>query len=123
MSTVFERSGGFSKVRRVVADFYDGVLASPRLQPYFAGANMERLIDHQTKFVAWVMDGPVTFNDETLRRAHAGLGIGHDDFMEIAELLREAMEDNGIAPGDVDHVVRAIMRREPLIVADTGGGS
>ena len=120
MSTVFERCGGFAKVRRVVADFYDGVMASPRLQTYFAGSNMERLIDHQTKFVAWVMDGPVTFNDEILRRAHANLGITHDDFVEISELLQEAMEDNGIAAGDIDHVLRAIMRREPLIVGDAG---
>lgn len=123
MGTVFERCGGFARVRRVVADFYDGVLASPRLQPYFGGADMERLIDHQTKFVAWVMDGPVTFNDETLRRAHAQLGITHDDFTEIVELLQEAMEDNGLAAADVDHVLRAVMRREPLIVGDSGEAS
>jgi hemoglobin len=34
-NTVFERYGGFASVRKVVSDFYDRVLESPDLLPYF----------------------------------------------------------------------------------------
>lgn len=116
MNTLFERCGGFARVRRIVSDFYDKVLDSPRLQPFFAGTDMRRLIDHQTQFVAWVMGGPVQFNDNSLRRAHAHLDIDRDDYREIVTLLIDAMEDNGIAPADLEEIETELMRREPLIV-------
>jgi hemoglobin len=50
--TMYERYGGFPKIRRVVSDFYDRVLEEPELQRHFEGVDMRRLVDHQTKFVA-----------------------------------------------------------------------
>jgi len=114
--SVFDRCGGFQTVRRVVSDFYDKVLESERLEPFFGGVEMARLIDHQTKFIAQVMGGPISISDEQLRRAHVGLGISHDDFMEMAAILQEALEDNGFADSDVMVVLEAIMRREGLVV-------
>ena len=118
MSTVFERCGGFDGIRRVVVEFYDLVLASPGLARYFDGVDMVTLRDHQTKFVAWVMEGPVHFSDEELRRAHAHLGISQEEFLEIVGLMRRSLEKHDVAPPDVDHVIRAVMRREPLIVTE-----
>jgi hemoglobin len=40
--------GGFAKVRLLVSEFYDRVLDSDTLAPYFDGIDMRRLIDHQT---------------------------------------------------------------------------
>lgn len=39
--TMFERFGGFGKVSRVVSAFYDGVLDSPVLAPYFDAIDMK----------------------------------------------------------------------------------
>jgi hypothetical protein len=69
------------------------------------------------------MEGPVNFNDETLRRAHVHLGIKRAEFLEIVGLMRRALEGNGMSAPDVDHVVRAVMRREPLIVSEAEGGA
>jgi len=118
--TMFERYGGFAQVRRIVSAFYDRALDSPVLQGYFAGISMPRLIDHQTKFVASVMDGPASFTDEALERIHAPLGISHDEFLEMARLLRETLEDFGVARPDVEIVDRAIRTRETLIVTKRG---
>lgn len=121
MNTVFDRCGGFDGIRRVVADFYSLVLASPALARYFDGVDLETLRDHQTKFVAWVMEGPVHFSDEELRRAHAHLGITQEEFLETVGHMRQSLETHGVAPPDVDHVIRAMLRREPLIVSDPEG--
>jgi hemoglobin len=115
--TVFERAGGFATVRKVVSAFYDKVLESPRLRDYFTDVDMPRLIDHQTKFVAQMMQGPAYFSDEHLRRAHQNMRIAPEDFEEAADLLVEALEDVGVDDEDADFVREQVLRREAFIVA------
>jgi len=114
--TIFERAGGFATVRKIVSSFYDRVLDSPELSRYFHDVEMPRLIDHQTKFVAQMMQGPASFSDEQLRRVHQGLRISRHEFLEMAALLCETLEDFAIPDTDVDHVREEILRREPFIV-------
>lgn len=116
MTSVYDRNGGEARLRPMIEAFYRRVLASPRLARYFDTVDMDTLTDHQTKFVAWIMGGPVHYGDEDIRRAHAGLGITRDEFAEMAEALRTSLAEGGIDAADVDHVMRAVMRREPLIV-------
>ncbi len=120
MQSVFERCGGFQNVRRVVSDFYDKVLESEQLQGYFEHIDMARLVDHQTKFIAQIMGGPVSINDDTLRKVHGTLGISHGEFMEAASLLEEAMEDHDFASSDIAEVMEAFAQRESLIVNNSG---
>jgi len=114
--SLFERCGGFAQVRRVVSAFYERLLDSPTLCHHFDGIDMSRLVDHQTKFVAMAMNGPAAVSDEALRRAHAHLGISAIDFRETARLLRETLEEFGLAAADVATVMGAVERREALIV-------
>jgi len=116
--TPFERYGGFANVRRIVSEFYDRVLASDTLQPYFAGIDMRILVDHQTKFIATVMGGPAAFSDDALKRAHQRLRITRDDFHEMTEILRETLEDFDLDESDVNDVCSEVLRREPVIVAN-----
>lgn len=91
--TIFERYGGFARVSRVVSSFYDRVLDSPVLASYFEAVDMRRLIDHQTKFIAFLMGGPASYTSEHLARVHAHLGIDDRAFDEMTLLLRETLED------------------------------
>lgn len=116
-TTIFERCGGFATVRKVVSAFYDKILDSEALQPYFANVDMRRLIDHQTKFISYVMGGPASYSDEVLQRVHAPLNITHGDFAEMVSLLRETLEDFDFEPADVDYVEGQLTKREPFIVA------
>jgi hemoglobin len=117
VQTIFERAGGFATVRRVVSSFYDRVLGSPTLAPYFEHVDMRRQIDHQTKFVTSIMGGPASFTDDHLLRVHRHMQISHAEFVELVGYLREALEDHSVAEDDVDEVVRSIERRERVIVA------
>lgn len=121
--TVFERCGGFAVVRRIVSAFYDRVLDSEDLARYFADASLERLVDHQTKFIATLMGGPASFSDEALQRAHARLGITSEEFRAMVELLRETLDEFGLERPDVDDVCREMARREPLIVSPAARAS
>jgi hemoglobin len=114
--TIFERYGGFAKVSRVVSSFYDRVLDSDRLAPYFAHVDMRRLIDHQTKFVASLMGGPVSYTNEHLARVHARLAIDDVAFDELAALLRETLEDFDYDETDIAAVYGRIVASRPFIV-------
>lgn len=114
--SIFERVGGFAKVRKIVSAFYDRVLEEPSLQPYFEKVAMPRLIDHQTQFISAVMGGPATHNDEALRRVHAQHSISRTDFKTMADILRDTLEEFGVQPDDVKQVMNEIMRREVFII-------
>ena len=116
MGTMFDKYGGFAKVSRIVSSFYDKALDSPILAPYFEGIDMRRLIDHQTKFMAQAMGGPVSYSNQELERVHVRLNITNEAFDEMQELLREALEDFGVAADDIETVCGEISSRRNIIV-------
>ena len=115
-TTVFERCGGFSSVRKVISAFYDKLLDSETLSGYFADVDVRRLIDHQTKFISSIMGGPGSFSDEALRRAHAKLDLSHAELVDMTELLRETLEDFDFEKDDIEHVCNEVMKRESFVV-------
>jgi hemoglobin len=115
--TVLARSGGFARVRHVVVAIYDKALDHPTLQRHFVNVDMGRLIDHQTRMITGIMDGDGAFDDDTLRRAHARLGVTGPEFDEMGNILRETLEDQGFTAADVDLVCNEFARRRHLVVA------
>jgi hemoglobin len=114
--TVFERVGGFARVRLMVSDFYEKVLDSPVLLPYFEEVDMRRLIDHQTRFFAAVMGGPASFTDEQLARTHHRLRVTDAAFDEMVILFQETLEDHGLGDRDVGRLVAHIEALRPRVV-------
>jgi len=115
--TLFERYGGFAKVSKIVMSFYDRVLKSPMLSPYFAKTDMKRLIDHQSKFVATLMGGPASYTNEHLERVHAHLGITEVAFKEALDVMKETLEDHDFLDEDVRTVGDAMNGVKNYIVA------
>jgi len=115
--TIFERYGGFAKVSKIVMSFYDRVLKSSLLAPYFAKTDMKRLIDHQSKFVATLMGGPASYTNEHLERVHAHLGITEVAFKEALDVMKETLEDHEFLDEDVHAVGDAMNGVKNYIVA------
>jgi hemoglobin len=117
---MFERYGGLAFLSRVVLSFYDRVLASARLAPFFADVDMQRLVEHQAKFIASVMGGPDSHTDATLRDAHAPLQIDEGAFDEMIGLLETTLKDFQIAPADVLTIVDGLNARRAQIISPVG---
>jgi hemoglobin len=100
---IFERLGGFARVRLLVSDFYDRVRESETLAPCFDGIDMRRLIDRQTKFISSVTGGPASFTDAYLERSYRHLRIRPEHFDEMSQVLVETLEDANV---DADIVAR-----------------
>jgi len=114
--SIYERHGGFATVRKVVSDFYDRALSSPVLEPFFANTDMRRLIDHQTKFVSFLLGGPASYNDDHLERIHANMGITLPAFDEMVLTLLETLEDHGFTRGEAAAVEHELRSRQSIIV-------
>lgn len=114
--SLFEKYGGFASVSRVVMDFYDKVDESSLVSPYFANTDMRRLIDHQTKFMAYLMGGPASYSNDHLERIHDRLGITEEAFSEIITLLEETLEDFDFQEEDIQVISDAMSSRKKYIV-------
>ena len=117
MASLFEKYGGFASVSRIVSTFYDRVLESPGLAPYFDGIDMRRMVDHQTKFIAQVMGGPASYSNDQLQRVHAPHRIDQRSFEEMALVLQETLEDHGIEDEDVRAVMNQVTSRSSYVIS------
>ncbi|MGD8361068.1 MAG: group 1 truncated hemoglobin [Gemmatimonadota bacterium] len=114
--SLFEKLGGFAQVRLIVSDFYDRLLDSEKLRPYFEEIDVRRLIDHQTKFVSALMGGPVSFSNEHLGRAHHHLGISPEEYAEMGEIFRETLEDHDLPDADVERLYAHILSLQEHVI-------
>ena len=114
--SVFEKYGGFAQISRIVLDFYDRLLDDDDLGPFFEDIDMARIVDHQTKFIATVLGGPVSYTDEQIRVMHRHLTIEPAHFERLKVVLADTLEDHGMAEEDVALVVAAFEARRGLVV-------
>jgi hemoglobin len=100
----------------MVLALYDKVLASERLEPFFVNVDMRSLMEHQANFLASIMGGPESLTNEDLRRAHARLNIDRSTFREMIAQFRYVLEQENLAPADVEFVIAELEKRERYIV-------
>lgn len=115
-TSLYDKYGGFGQINRVVMAFYDALLDSEEVGPYFDDVDMPRLIDHQTKFVSMMLGGPADYNDDRIGRAHASLSVTDEHFDEMKRILGQTLTDHGFEPADTDLVLDQIEARRALIV-------
>lgn len=115
--SMFEKYGGFASVSKIVMSFYGKVIDSHQIGHFFDDVDMSKLIDHQTKFIASVMGGPASYTDTALRQMHAAYDIGEVDYNEMANLLRETIEEFDVKPTDIDQVMDKIDSVARFVIA------
>jgi hemoglobin len=99
------------------------VLDSDELAPYFENVDMRRLIDHQTKFMAFLLGGPASYTNDHLGRVHAPLHIDRASFDVMLTTMRETLEDHEMDDGDVASVLHELRSRGPWIISAAGDKS
>lgn len=115
--TLYHKYGGFGAISQVVMDFYDRLLDSERVGDYFDDVDMKKLIDHQTKFIAYLLGGPADYTGERLTQLHAHLQIHGDDFDEMKDILGQTLSDHGFEEADRGAVIDVIEGHRSLIVS------
>lgn len=116
-NSLFDKYGGFAAVNSIVIEFYNSVLDSDEVGPFFENTDMENLIDHQTKFISFLLGGPVSYPDAKLKAAHASLEIQASHFDSVKTLLGETLADFEVEAADIDVVLEKIESYRSLIAA------
>ena len=100
MSTLYEKIGGEPAVDAAVELFYTKVLADERIQHFFAGIPMDRMRDHQKKFLTVAFGGPNKYSGRGMKAAHARLvneyGLNDTHFDAVVENLGGTLTDLGV---------------------------
>jgi hemoglobin len=114
--SIYKKYGGFSKVSRVVLAFYDRILDDDLIGPYFDDIDMNRIVDHQTKFISSLLGGPASYTDDQIRKMHSHLKIGPEEFEALVVILREVLAEHGFEDEDIETIVLAFGGRRNLVV-------
>ena len=118
MGTLFDKYGGYETVQNIVIEFYREVLSRETLAPYFVNVKLERLIDHQTRFLSHLLGGPAAYQGKTLEAAHHNLHISGAAFDEVASILSVVLEDAGVLEGDLQSIMQIVGNARSMIVRD-----
>ncbi|MCR9271184.1 MAG: group 1 truncated hemoglobin [Hyphomonadaceae bacterium] len=116
-NSLFEKYGGFSTIHSIVIEFYNSVLDSDVVGPFFDGTDMESLIDHQTKFISFLLGGPVSYPEAKLKAAHSNLDIQSPHFDTIKSLLGETLTAFDVEEADIEAVLEKIETYRTVIAA------
>lgn len=123
--TAYDRLGGAPAVSAVVDQFYDYVLADPRLRRFFVrddgGAPVEkvelaRLKGHFKLLVATLLGGAVRYEGRNLAEAHRGLGITSDDYDRVCDLFVGTLWLNHVPADIIAFVAERLAALKPVIV-------
>ena len=116
--SIYASIGGAPAVRAAVDDFYARVLADPRLAPFFAGADLQRLKAHQRAFIAAAIGGPEVFSGRDMASAHAGLGIADGEFDAVVGRLAGTLTGLGVPQDTIGQIAGALAPlRDDIVTA------
>ena len=95
--SLFDQVGGLKTLERVHKIFYDKVYAHPWLKLFFEGHDQEAIESRQTSFMAEKMGGSVDYWGKQPKMAHRQMYITQELYDLRHEILRESIEEAGIA--------------------------
>ena len=115
--SLYDKYGGFATINSIVIKFYDNLQANDDVSHFFENISLDRLIDHQTKFLCQVLGGPADYSGRELKEAHLPLKITEKDFGVVATVLQETLEDSGVEADDLATIMGVVGSTKDQIVS------
>ncbi len=117
METLFDKYAGYATFSKIITLFYRNLLDSPRVSHYFTNIDLDRLIEHQTNFLAQALGGPPMYNGKDLRIAHTGLGITGAEFNEVVSILEKTLKEMKVERADIITILAIVKEHKKQIVS------
>jgi len=106
--TLYETLGADAGIRTAVDQFYDRVVADPRLTAYFDGVDMVGLRRHQVEMLSAATGGPKSYTGAEMAAAHAGRGIDNAAFDRVVGHLQDTLVALGVDETTITAVLGAL---------------
>jgi hemoglobin len=114
--TLFEQLGGEEAVGAVVDLFYDKVLGDPALRPYFTGVDLDRLKQHQRRFIGQALGATRPYSGRSMRKAHEHLAVTDDAFGRVVTHLAGALTEAGVDEDTIGTIAQTLLPLKQDIV-------
>lgn len=95
--SLYVRMGGAPNVQAFVNDMFDHVSHDPRTRRSFDKVNITRLKGFVAVKICSLTGGGCQYTGDSMRDAHAGLGITEAEFYGLVEVLRDSLRRHGVA--------------------------
>lgn len=115
--TLYEKYGRRQTIEKIVASFYQKIVANNEVADFFRHVNMNRLRKHQIRFIAVVMGAKIPYDFDLLRVAHARLPISMRHFNVVAGLLKQTLEEYSVEQQDIAAIIEKVAQFARVIVS------
>jgi len=99
--TLFDAVGGLPTLEKVHRIFYDKIYAHPWLGRFFEGHDQKAIELRQTQFMGEKFGGDIVYPGMDLALAHRRMYITPELFKVRQQLLRESLEEAGVAGANI----------------------
>ncbi|HQU01597.1 MAG TPA: group 1 truncated hemoglobin [Acetobacteraceae bacterium] len=114
-SSYYQEFGGHAGMTNVVNAFVGHVAADPRINYYFAHANIPRLKASLVAQFCQLEGGPCVYHGPSMAAAHKGMGVTQAAFNALAEDLMKGMDDENVPPAAQNNLLAQLAAMAPEI--------
>lgn len=115
--TAFAKYGGLDAFVTIVTRFYQRVRANEQLAVHFKQVSIDRLVDHQARFLSEVLGSDNLYEGRDIQLAHRGPGITDSDFDEMMQLLTETLVEAQLDSTDRDKLTALVSSYRDQVVS------
>lgn len=116
---LYQQLGGVQGIETVSNAMLQRMSTDPRTKRTFDGINLRTLSASLAAHLCKVADGPCLYEGETMRNAHADLGLGGSEFETVVQILRDELDRAGISQGAKNELLRRLApSRRDIVTAD-----
>ena len=119
MGTAWERLGE-ARLRAVVCDFIERVCNDDMIGFFFAEVDRGRLAEMEFQFAARALGASIPYEGRPLRAAHAAHRIMGGQFERRLTILRQTLDEHGVAADIRDAWLAHSEKLRPLITTQPG---
>lgn len=106
--SLYDKYGGQETVDKMTKMSHDLTMADETLRPFFDGVDEERLLAHESKFIAMALGGPNQYEGRSLREAHKRLALTDENFDRFVGHITDTMDAHGFTEDDIATVIEGI---------------
>jgi len=118
-ASLYTRLGGESVVEAVVAETIDVLAASHDGRRSFDRVNLKRVKRLVAEQFCALTGGPCTYSGDNMRVSHAGLHITEREFNAIVQIVRDALNRQGVGEREKNELLRLLAPMKRDIVSAT----
>jgi hemoglobin len=116
---LYRQLGGVEGMNAVSHAMVQRMATDPRTRRTFEGVNLRTLTASLGAHLCHVADGPCQYEGETMRNAHADLGITGSEFETVVQFLRDELDRAGVSQAAKNELLRRLApTRRDIVTAD-----